>query len=148
LDTAIISALAAILGSIVGGAASIATAWINQRFQSRRDFARGESQKKEALYTEFITESSKLMIESLDHGFERPEVLIQVHALINRIRLNSSPQVVDAAERAIKRIVERYGQPNLSQDEIRALATREPGDDPLEAFSKACRAEIRALAFA
>lgn len=149
METAIISALAAILGSVVGGTASIVTAWINQRFQSRREFARSESQKKEALYTEFIAESSKLMIESLDHSFDRAEILIQVHALINRIRLNSSERVVAAAEQAIQRIVQRYSLPNLSPDEIRSLAmSHRHVDDPLKTFSEACRAEIQALSFA
>jgi len=98
METAIITALAAILGSLVGGTATITTAWITQRFQSKREFARSEGQKKEALYTEFIAESSKLLIDSLDHNLDKPEALIQVYALINRIRLNSSDAVVAAAE--------------------------------------------------
>ena len=148
METAIVGALAAILGSIVGGTATITTAWITQRFQSKRDFARSEGQKKEALYTEFIAESSKLLIDSLDHSFDKPELLIQVYALINRIRLNSSDAVVAAAEQAIQNILERYARPNLSQDEIRSLASSgKAQDDPLRAFSEACRVEIKALAY-
>jgi hypothetical protein len=149
METGIITATAAILGSLVGGTASITTAWITQRFQSKREFARSESQKKEALYTEFIAESSKLLIDSLDHNLDRPEALIQVYALINRIRLNSSDAVVAAAEQAMQRIMQRYALPNLSTDEIRSLATSGKHDaDPLKAFSEACRMEIRALAYA
>lgn len=133
----------------MGGGATIATAWITQRFQSRREFARSESQKKEALYTEFIAETSKLLIDSLDHNLDRPEVLIQVYALINRMRLNSSNAVVRAAEHAVQRIVARYAMPNLSKDEIAALAASpDPQDDPLQAFSEACRIEMRQLAYA
>jgi hypothetical protein len=148
MDTAIVSASAAILGSLVGGGATITTAWITQRFQSRREFARSESQRKEALYTEFIAETSKLLIDSLDHNLDRPEVLIAVYALINRMRLNSSDTVVKAAERAVQRIVARYAMPNLSKDEIKALAASpDPQDDPLQGFSEACRAEMKQLVY-
>ena len=149
MNTAIISALAAILGSVVGGTATILTAWMTQRFQSRREYARAEAQKKEALYTEFIAECSKLLIDSLDHNLDKPELLVQVYALINRIRLNSSDAVVTAAESAVSRIVRRYTLPNLSAEEIASLAkTPQTRDDPLKPFSEACRAELRRLAYA
>jgi hypothetical protein len=147
METAIISALAAILGSLVGGTATITTAWITQRFQSRREFARSEWQKKEALYTEFIAETSKLLIDSLDHNLERPDVLVQVYGLINRIRLSSSDAVVGAAEQAVQHIVNRYNLPNLSKDEINAtVVSGSSADDPLKPFSDACRVEMRQLA--
>ncbi len=148
MNTAIISALAAILGSVVGGTATILTAWLTQRFQSRREFARAEGQKKEALYGEFIAECSKLLIDSLDHNLESPEVLVRVYALINRIRLASSDAVVTAAEGAVQKIMQRYAQPNLSPEEIRSLALTHAAADPLKAFSDACRAELRQLAYA
>ena len=148
MDTAIIGALAAILGSVVGGTATILTAWTTQRFQSRREFARAEVQKKETIYTEFIEECSKLLIDSLDHNLDRPDVLVQVYALISRIRLTSPEEVVAAAEGAVARIVHRYSLPNLSAEEISALAkTPSVGDDPLRPFSEACRAELRRLAY-
>lgn len=148
MNTAIISALAAILGSVVGGTATIVTAWLTQRFQSRREFARTEAQKKEALYGEFIAECSKLLIDSLDHNLDKPDLLVQVYALINRIRLTSSDAVVAAAESAVQRIVERYSLPNLSPEEIRTIAARHAAEDPLKAFSEACRADLRQLAYA
>jgi hypothetical protein len=90
-----------------------------------------------------------LLIDSLDHNLDTPEALIHVYALINRIRLSSSDAVVAAAEQATQRIMQRYALPNLSADEIRALATSgKPDSDPLKAFSEACRIEIRALAYA
>ncbi|MFO1303612.1 MAG: hypothetical protein U1F54_07755 [Burkholderiales bacterium] len=149
MNTAIISALAAILGSVVGGTATILTAWMTQRFQSRREFARAEAQKKETLYTEFISECSKLLIDSLDHNLSSPDVLVQVYALVSRMRLTSSEEVVTAAEAAVARIVHRYTLPNLSAEEIASLAkTPQTRDDPLKPFSEACRAELRRLAYA
>ena len=72
MDTTVASALAAIFGSLVGGSATIATAWITQRFQARRERISAEVRQKEDLYGEFITESSKLLIDSLDHDLDQP----------------------------------------------------------------------------
>src|SRR5215831_17629766 len=63
MDRAVVSALAAILGSLVGGAATIATAWLTQRTQGRRASIDAEVRKREALYIEFITEGSKVLVE-------------------------------------------------------------------------------------
>jgi len=60
MDRAIISALAAILGSLVGGGATIATAWLTRRTQGRRASVDAEVRKREALYVEFISEGSKI----------------------------------------------------------------------------------------
>jgi len=149
MHTTIVSALAAILGSVVGGSATIATAWITQRFQARQERIRAEVRKKEDLYGEFIAESSKLFIDSLDHHLDEPAKLFQAYALLSRIRLSSSDGVVGAAELAIQRTVDQYFCPNMSAEELRALAfSRGELDDPLKAFSEACRVEIKGLAHA
>jgi hypothetical protein len=65
MDPALVSALSAILGSLVGGSATIATAWITQKTQSKRESAGAEIRKRELLYTEFIDECSKLAIDTI-----------------------------------------------------------------------------------
>jgi hypothetical protein len=148
LDTSIVSALSAVLGSVVGGSASIASAWFTQRTQGRRELIRTEIQRKERLYANFISECSKLAIDSLEHTVDNPELFINVYSLQNRIRLTSSPNVVDAGTRAIKLIVERYFGPNLSKDELRALTlSMREEDDPLKLFSEACRRELAELQY-
>ena len=144
IDPAIISALSAVLGSIVGGSASIATAWFNQRTQAHRETIRAEVHKRELLYAEFIGECTKLGIDALGHSLERAENMVKVYALHNRIRLASSDAVVEASSQAIKRIVELYYAPNKTKEELRemALAMKE---HPLNAFSEACRAELARL---
>ena len=102
MDSAVISALSAVLGSAVGGTASIATAWFTQRTQGRREMVRAELQKREALYGEFISECSRLAIDSLDQSLDQPELLVKVYSLQNRIRLAASDPVVHAAEHTIK----------------------------------------------
>ena len=111
MDTAIISALSAVLGSLVGGSATIATAWVTQKTQSRRELVGAEIRKRELLYTEFIAECSRLAIDAFGHTLERPETVLPSYALLNRIRLTSSDAVLAAAEQTIKNIAEQYFAP-------------------------------------
>ena len=141
MDPAVVSALSAVLGSIVGGSASIATAWFTQKTQGQRELVRAEIKKREGLYAEFISECSKLAIDSLDHTLEHAETLVSAYALHNRIRLISSDAVVDAAGQAIRRILDSYFGPNITKEQLRELAISLK-DDPLKVFSEACRAEL------
>ena len=56
MEQSIIGALSAVLGSLVGGASSIATAWFTQKAQSRRESVNAEIRRRELVYTEFINE--------------------------------------------------------------------------------------------
>ena len=144
MDTAIISALSAVLGSLVGGSATIATAWVTQKTQSRRELVGAEIRKRELLYTEFIAECSRLAIDAFGHTLERPETVLPSYALLNRIRLTSSDAVLAAAEQTIKNIAEQYFAPNMSVEEMRDLV-RSDREDPLRVFSETCREELKAL---
>jgi hypothetical protein len=56
-----------VFGSLVGGSASLATAWITQNTLNRRELMGAEIRKREMLYGEFIHECSKLITDSLTH---------------------------------------------------------------------------------
>jgi hypothetical protein len=144
LEPAVLSALSAILGSAVGGSATIATAWLTQRTQGRRERVETEIRKREQLYVEFIAEGSKLIIEAFDHQLQNPERLTTLYSVMNRIRLRCSEEVLAAADRTATRIVERYLGPNLSPEEIRQTMLART-DDPLKDFSEACRHELAVL---
>ena len=144
MDTAVLTALSALLGSVVGGSATIATAWLTQRTQGRREHIEAEIRKRESLYVEFISEGSKLIIQALDHKLETPEPLHPLYAVLNRIRLRSSDEVVTAADSTSTRILERYFRPNPSAEELRETLLART-DDPLKQFSEACRRELLML---
>ena len=144
MDTALISAMSAVMGSLVGGSASVATTWIAQRTLGKRELAREEIKKREALYGEFIGECAKLFMDAFTHELEKPETLLPVYALINRIRLCSSRKVLAEAERLLGRITDQYFAKNMTVGELRKLAHTEQAD-PLSAFGEACRAELKAL---
>ena len=145
MDPSIVTALAAVLGSMAGGAATIATAWVTQRTVSKREAHKAELRKREALYSEFIVECSRLAIDALDHNLDEPQKVFQVFALQNRIKLVSSDAVVEAADATIRRIFQQYFGPNLTRDELRQLALSRVEDDPVKAFSRACRSELSSL---
>jgi hypothetical protein len=144
MDNAVVSALAAVLGSAVGGGATIATTWITQRTQSKRDLVNIELRKRETLFTEFITEASRLAIDALDHELEDPSKVFSVYALQNRIRLLCTVSVVEAADQVVGKILTVYFSPNISREQMKELALQRP-DDPLRPFADACRKELHDL---
>ena len=87
MDAAIITALAAVSGSIVGGLASFATTYFTQRNQAHRDFLSRDVAHREELYSQFIKEATNLYADSLDKTLENPAAVIGMYSLIGRIRL-------------------------------------------------------------
>jgi hypothetical protein len=144
MDPAILTASAAVLGSLAGGFASLATAWLNQKTQAKQVSVQVETRKREQLYADFLTECSKLAIDALDHTLDRPETLQQAYTLVNRIRLISSDAVLQAAEAAIQEILATYRASNIPIEKLRDMPLAEI-HDPLKAFSEACRSELQLL---
>ena len=143
MDNALVTALAAVLGSLVGGSATLATGWLSQT-STRREQIRQELRNRETLYGEFISECSRLAIDSLSHGIEKPEQIWSAYALLNRVRLSASEAVLAEAETVLKRIAEQYFSPNVSLTEFRAIALSQEGD-PLKLFGEACRTELKSM---
>jgi len=141
MDTALITALAAVMGSIVGGSATITTAWLSQRTQSKREVANSEVRKREQLYTEFIVECTRLAIDSYTHNLTHPETMLPAFALKNRIRLTSSEGVLMAADHTLKQIIQQYDAKNLTLVELDKVA--QSGEDPLKEFAESCREELK-----
>ena len=144
MDPAIVSAMAAVLGSLVGGSATVATAWVTQKTLSRCELIGAEIRKREMLYGEFISASSKLVVDSFERTLDKPEQLLSVYELLNRIRLCASDAVLAEAEEMLKWLTEHYFSPNLSLEEIRKLVQAR-GADPLRSFGEACRVELKSM---
>jgi hypothetical protein len=144
MDTTLVGAIAGVLGSLVGGAASVATTWVSQKTLSKRELVRSEIKKREALYGEFIGECAKLLVDAFTHALDQPDKLLPVYALINRIRLCASQPILTEAEHLLARITDQYFATNMTVEELRALVGSE-GTDPLKAFGEACRAELKSL---
>ena len=138
-----ITPLAAIFGSLVGALGSSVSTWITQRHQDRRDLLARKIFHREQLYSDFISESAGVLVDALEHNVGDPKNLIPAYALLSRIRLSSSPDVLANAEAVVREIVGTYAKPNLTPEQIQSRATN--GDDPLRKFSDICRAELESM---
>ena len=98
MNSTVVTAMAAALGSLVGAAASIATTWITQRTQTIRAHSEWKLRERESLYKEFITEASRLTVDALAHCLERPDQLMALYGILSRIRLMSGEEVVRRAK--------------------------------------------------
>lgn len=134
----------AIVVPVLAVSATVLIAWITQRTHNRRELVREEIRSRETLYGEFISESARLLLDAFQHTLEKPETLLPAYALINRIRLCASKDVLAAAERLLDRITEQYFAANLSLHELRELP-RSSQADPLRNFGEACRAELKSI---
>jgi hypothetical protein len=144
MDTNLIIGMSGVLGSLVGGSATVATAWITQKTLTRRELNTRDMRQREKLYGEFIAECARLLIDAFTHSLDDPEKLLALYALTNRIRLTASPPVLAEAEHLLSRIADQYMSRNLTVEELRQLA-RSASGDPLKAFGEACRAELRSI---
>lgn len=150
MNPAWISAFSAIMGSLVGALTSVLTTYVSQRSQARRDFLNKQFAQRETLYCEFINEAARLFADSLQHQIEKTESLVTIYALLNRIRLNSSEEVIRAAMTTIDDIIAFYNRPNLTAEQLRGLTpeelhSRANESDPLRKFGEACRKELNAI---
>jgi hypothetical protein len=132
METALISAVAAILGSLVGGLSSVGTTWLAQRNTSKG--------QREALYGEFIQEAARMIGRALESEDGSLNDIVPLLGMLGRMRLVSSQAVIDEAEKVIGTVVTVYDQPALSLRQLRVAANQRT--DPLKGFGEACRAEL------
>jgi hypothetical protein len=145
MDTTILSGMAGVFGSLVGGSATVATAWITQRTLNRRRLVAAEIRNRQNLYGEFINECSARALDSFENTLDKSERLLSIYALLNRIRICASDAVLSEAEHALASITEQYFSPNLSLEQLYALVRDGARSDPLRSFAEACRAEVRSM---
>jgi hypothetical protein len=140
---ATIPTLAAIGGSLAGALGSSVNAWIAERHRDRRIFVARHVSRLEQLYSDFINESARLLVDAMQHSLEDPSTLVPIYALISRIRLGSSDEVIESGERLITAILRTYYAPNLTPGEIESAANKH--NDHLREFSNMCRRELESI---
>ena len=79
----------------------------------------------------------------MQHSLENPSTLVPIYALISRIRLRSSTEVIESGERLIATILKVYVEPNHNPDDIQSVAIKH--NDHLQEFSSVCRRELESL---
>ena len=144
MDTAALSAMSGVLGSFVGGSLTAATAWISHKSATRRELIREETHKREVLYGEFIAECAKLLLDAYSGSLETPQTLLPAYALVNRIRLIASRDVLRETESLVRHITEQYFDRNKSIEELRSMV-HSGYSDPMQPFGEAARKELHSM---
>lgn len=149
MDTVIVTALTGIVGSLLGGSASMATAWVTQRTSNKRKQFHAEFIRRETLYGQFINECSAGALDSFENTLEKGERLLSIYSLLNRIRLCASDAVLTAAEGALAAIAEQYFRPNIKLEQLRALIRDGANADPAQVIRRSLprRTQIDAYRF-
>ena len=112
MDTAYLSALAALAGTAVGGLTSFFGSWLGQSAQAKTQLFLHDKGHRQELYREFIDAASQLLIHALTSDQPDLPKAIAVYALISRMRVISSQKVIEEAERVARLILETYSKPN------------------------------------
>ena len=141
MDSGYITALAALGGATLGGLTSFATSWTTLRTQMKAQRSASSKSKRQKLYKAFIDGAAKIYGDALIHDKLETTGLIDLHALVSRMRIVSSRPVIETAVNVVKVITETYSQPNKSSEEIEAMISNN-SVDILRSFSEACRDEL------
>jgi hypothetical protein len=144
MNAAELSALAALGGSALGGITPLVSNYFIQRGLTQRELLSRELAERQTLYSEFIQYATKVYVSAATRQLEDLDELVVLYALVSRIRLFASNPVIEAAEEFATRVTKRYGEKDLSMEDLRN-ATLTPHADPLNVFSTRCREEMRAF---
>ncbi|MBR0995575.1 hypothetical protein JQ580_33200 [Bradyrhizobium japonicum] len=146
MDTALLSGLSALAGSVFGGLTSGLANWLNQRAQAKSGMRAHELQRREDLYRDFITAASKAYSGAILSNEPHVQDLVALYAMISTMRTLSSLEIVECAERIMQVTVATYQAPNHDVFEFHELIRLGGTIDPLKEFSDAAKAELRLLA--
>ena len=146
MDTAYISAISALAGSVIGGLTTGFTTWVSQRSQARAGMVAHNLARREDLVRVFILSASKTYGDAIINSDPNMPELIDLYAMISRMRVLSMPKTVACGDIVMQSIVETYFAPNSTVADIRELVKTGHGIDPLKDFAEAAREELRAFA--
>lgn len=146
MDSASISAFAALGGALIGGLTSFATSWLTQQTQTRAQQLTHKLTRQEDLYKEFIEEAARLYADSLVHDTPDVSQLIRLYVMISRMRILASMTIVQNADKVARMIVNNYLAPNKTFPELRDMVNS-GAIDPLRDFSEASREELQRFGF-
>jgi hypothetical protein len=145
MDIAYISALSALAGSVVGGLTSGVTSWLSQRSQARTAQLAREMSRRDDLYKDFILAASKAYGDALVSSEPQIQELIALYAMVSRMRVQSSPQTINSAEKVMLLTIDTAVAPSKSIQERYEIIKSGGQIDPLKEFSRHARDELLAF---
>ena len=99
MNEAVVSAVAALTGSALGGITPIISNYLIQRGLTQRELLTHELVERQNLYAEFIQFGTTLFVRATtkEPQDENMDDLVKLYALVGRVRLYASTPVVEAA---------------------------------------------------
>jgi hypothetical protein len=144
MNASVVTALAALAGAAIGGLTSVFASWLAQHAQARAQWVAQDKVRRQELYKEFIGAASKCYVHGLQHDEADIPALVELYVRVGRMRILSSPKVVESAELVTRTIVDSYMVPNKTFLELREMVNS-GRIDLLRDFSETCRAEFESL---
>jgi len=127
---------------VVGGLTTGLTTWLSQREQARAGQLAHNLSRREELFKDFIVAASKAYGEALMTDKPQIQELIALYAMISRMRVLCSTQVVGCAETVMRATTNAYAAPNKTIPELHEMVKSGAGIDPLKDFADAAREEL------
>ena len=143
MDVAYVSALSALLGSVVGGLISGISTWNSQRLLAKSALIGQDRLRHHDLYRDFIVQASRVYVDALMHDEPQIPDLVGLYALISRMRILSSPRLVACAEQIANAATDYYFVPNKTIAEIHEMIKQGADFDPMKEFSHIAREELQ-----
>jgi len=140
MDSAYISALAALAGSSIGGLATFATTWLNQSYQHKIQRHSNERARREKLFGDFMHEAASAYSDAMVNKLENSTGLVNLYSLKSRMSLFSGEDVLQEAEKVLQVIIDRYYVDEIKYSNMNPSTGKE--FDILRDFTRACKKEI------
>jgi hypothetical protein len=145
MDAAILSAISALAGSVIGGLTTGFTTWLSQRSQARAGQIAHDLARREDLIRDFIVAASKSYGDAIVNNEPKMPELIDLYAMISRMRVLAMPASVACADIVMRSMLETYSAPNRTVADLRELVKDGGQVDPLRDFAEAAREELHAF---
>jgi hypothetical protein len=142
MDSAYVSAISALAGSAIGGLTSLMASWLSHHVQFSSQERSANRNTRVELYKSFFEEASKWYADAYEHDQPQVSNLVTLYALIGRMRVLSSQEVIESADRVVRAIIQTYLAPNKTFREVGELLDNH-AKNPLRDFGDACRREFR-----
>jgi len=144
MDAAILSTFSALAGTAVGAMSSLGSTWMTTQAQARAARLAAERAKREDLYGRYMDELARLYAGALNNVGVDYDRLTSAYALSGRIALYATPPVLEAANRAMRIIVDVALGPKRTPEEVRVMMDQRDAD-VIGAFAENCRVELLAI---
>ncbi len=144
MDAALLPTVSALAGTAIGAFASLGSTWMTTQTQARAARLAAERGKREDIYGRFMDELAHLFAGALNNVGIDYERLTSAYALNGRIALYASAPVNEAAEAAMRYIVDLALGEKRTPEQVRAMMDQQEAN-VIRAFAAQCREELQRL---